>query len=81
MSIEKKKELLELVNILEERKKKYKLLSTQLQEHQSQVLPYVKEKIELEGRLVPEKKYILYQGGNGSGKTYTLMYIVALLAL
>lgn len=81
LDTDKKKKILDLVKILEERKKSYKILSTELQEHQAQVLPYIKEKIEIDWKLVPEKKYILFQWGNGSWKTMVLMYIVSLLAL
>lgn len=81
MNIENKEQALQLLEVLEKRRKDYWLLSTKLQEHQQQVLPYIKEKVERDWKLVPEKKWILFQWGNRSGKTFLLMYICTILAM
>lgn len=78
LSVEKKTQILKWMNILEERKKNYWILSSKLQEHQAQVIPAIEETID-EG--IPKNKYILFQWGNGSWKTHLWMYVTVLLAL
>lgn len=81
MDLEKKKELLKLMEVIEERKKNYGIVDTKLQEHQAQVIPIIRETVEVGWVIIPRYKYLLYQGWNGSGKTFTMMYILACLAL
>lgn len=81
MDDSKKRELLKLMEVLDERQKDYWITSVKLQEHQSQVIPFIRERIEIDWFQVPEKKFLLFQGWNGSGKTMLLMYITVCLAL
>lgn len=81
LSPERKKEIIKILDELELRKQKYWILTTKLQQHQEQLLPSVKEEI-WEGKIrVPKNKFILYQWGNGSWKTFTWIYTTVLLAL
>ena len=81
LSADRKAEALRLLDIMEERKKDYWIISTKLQEHQLQVIPYIRDKVDKNWVLLPEYKWILFQWGNRSGKTFLLMYIVVCLAL
>lgn len=81
-----KKELLELTELLEIRKKDYWIIWTKLQEHQNLLKDAIVEKKEVimqNGRLsyFPKNKYILFQWWNGSWKTMTWIYLTVLLAL
>lgn len=79
--IRRKEELLRLIEQLEERKKFYSLLSSSLWEHQEQVLPAIQEKIEIDWRVVPKNKYILFQWWNWAWKSFIWIYATVLLAL
>lgn len=79
-------ELLALAEILDERKKNYWIISTNLQDHQALLKDAIIEKREYklynwETQIIPKYKYILYQGWNWSGKSFTWLYTTVLLAL
>jgi len=78
---ERKKEILNIIEILEERKKWYSIMETKLQPHQAQLLPDISKEIIVDKKRVPKFKFILYQGWNGSWKTFTWIYSTVLLAL
>lgn len=80
-SEERKLELIRLLEILDNRKKYYSILETQLQPHQFQVIWDFLEKWVYDWKTLPKNKFILFQGWNGAGKTALLMYVTVLLAL
>lgn len=74
---DKKEELIRLLEILDERKKKYWIMDAKMQEHQQQAVDCLSEKY----WTLPKNKFILFQWWNGAWKTALLVYIVVLLAL
>lgn len=81
LSPDRKKEILNILDVLEERKKGYSIMQTELQPHQAQLLPAISKDIFENNQRVPEFKFLLYQGWNGSWKTFTWIYATVLLAL
>lgn len=80
--MENKEELLKWLEILENRKKNYSLLSTKLQPHQTGVPEAIKEEMETEDwKSIPRWKFILFQGWNWRGKSMVWLYTTVLLAL
>lgn len=78
----RKKELSDLLKILEEKKKKYWITETKLQPHQFQVIDGLLEKKVVAWWIkIPAYKFMLFQWGNGAWKTALLVYIVVCLAL
>lgn len=75
MSIEK---INKLYKQIDERKRNYWLIDFKPQDFQQPLLDAVNEKGEKGGN---RYRFLLYQGGNGSGKTCIAMYTVACLAL
>lgn len=81
MDIEKKKELVKLMNQLEERRKLYAIRSFKPQKHQQPLIDAIKERIIINEKISPKYKYLLFQWWNGSGKSAIGLYAVASLAL
>lgn len=61
ISLDKKRKLLEMMEIYDERKKDYGIVGTRLQEHQAQVIPFIRDKVDIGGRMMPDKKWLLFQ--------------------
>ena len=70
---------------IREIEKNYNIVNTELLPHQQEMLEGTKErkKIIIRGRqvIVPKNKYVVMQGGNGVGKSFTLYYLTALYAI
>jgi hypothetical protein len=81
MDIHKKEELVKWLQVLENRKKNYWLLSAKPQEHQEWVLSAIDEEIDIDWNIVPRYKFILFQWWNGAWKSFIWLYSTALLAL
>lgn len=82
---QEKLELIELTNLLEQRKKFFSIRNTTLQPHQKLLEDAIREKIEIKDwrNTIYKPKYrkILFQWWNGSWKTFTWLYLTVKLAL
>ena len=80
-----KQELVELTNLLDQRKKLYWIRNAVLQEHQLYLQDALKEKVDKvinkSRKYFPKYRKILYQWWNWSWKTFTWIYLTVKLAL
>ena len=81
-SKEKQEELEAAYSVILERKKNYKIVDFKLQDFQKPFFEAVGEMIVSDdGKSVPKYRALLYQWGNGAGKTILSLYITILLAM
>ena len=74
-------EAAELLKLIEERKKYYRIADFELQDHQQTLLDATSELVTIEDKILPKYVWLLFQWGNGAWKTITTLYIAILFAL
>jgi len=80
LTIDERVKVQKLINELKIRKRDFGLLDFKLLPHQQEVMNAISERIS-SSSLLPKYKFLLFQWGNGSGKSVAGVYIDVLMAL